>query len=55
MKRVHCFWHENDDYALTSKNWIWAYPGKSAIGKNSYIALPEINNDDISGFRCKFL
>lgn len=51
MKRVHCFWHENDEYTLTSKNWIWTYPGKPAIGKKSYIALPELNNDDISGFR----
>lgn len=25
---IHCFWHNNDDYTLTSKGIIWAYPGK---------------------------
>ena len=50
MEDVHCFWHDSDDYTLTSRNWIWAYPGKAAIGNNSYIALPEIHQQDISGF-----
>ena len=22
------FWHENDDYTLTSNGFVWAYPGK---------------------------
>ena len=33
----NCFWNQNDDYALTSKGYIWVYPGKKLI-KNS-IAL----------------
>lgn len=24
----HCFWHDTDDYTLTSQNYIWTYPGK---------------------------
>lgn len=24
---IHCFWHEEDDYTLTSKGIIWTYPG----------------------------
>ena len=24
----HCFWHENDAYALTNKKKIWTYPGQ---------------------------
>lgn len=27
MKRgIHCFWHETDKVALTSKGFIWKYP-----------------------------
>jgi hypothetical protein len=25
---LNFFWHENDDYTLTSKNYIWTYPDK---------------------------
>jgi hypothetical protein len=24
---LHYFWHETDQYTITSKGWIWAYPG----------------------------
>ena len=41
------FWHEDDTITLTSKNYIWAYPGKQPI-KNSIAVMPEINNDDVS-------
>lgn len=23
-----CFWHQEDDYTLTSNDFIWTYPGK---------------------------
>lgn len=43
---LHYFFHQNDDITLTSKNFIWAYPGLQPI--NSSIAvLPEINNEEI--------
>jgi len=29
MNNVHCFWHQEDDYTLTSQGIIWAYPGKN--------------------------
>ena len=45
---LHYFWHENDTVTLTSKNYIWAYPGKQPI-KNSIAVMPEINNDNVSG------
>jgi hypothetical protein len=41
------FWHQEDDIALTSFNFIWAYPGKQPI-KGSISVMPEINDDDIS-------
>jgi hypothetical protein len=42
---LHYFWHENDQYTLTSKNIIWAYPG-SKLSHNSICVLPERNNID---------
>jgi hypothetical protein len=43
---IHYFWHEEDTIALTSKNYIWAYPGKQPI-KGSIAVLPERDNDDV--------
>jgi len=28
---IHCFYHENDEYTLTSKGIIWSYPGALPI------------------------
>ena len=44
---INYFWHENDTVTLTSKNYIWAYPGKQSI-KNSIAVLPEIYNDNLN-------
>jgi hypothetical protein len=44
---LHYFWHEKDTVTLTSKGFIWAYPGKQPI-KNSIAVLPELNNDMIN-------
>ena len=42
-KELNIFWHQNDDYVLTSKDYIWSYPGKE-ITQNSVVVMPEINN-----------
>lgn len=34
--QLNYFWHQQDDYTLTSQGFIWTYPGKE-IGKNSII------------------
>ena len=39
-KKYHCVWHQDDDFALTSKGFIWTYPGKKITSK-SIIVLPE--------------
>ena len=31
---VHCFWHQGDDYTLTSNGYIWTYPGKLLTTKS---------------------
>ena len=33
------FWHQNDDYTLTSGGHIWTFPNKPIRGKNSIIVL----------------
>ena len=40
------FWHENDTVTLTSKNYIWAFPGITCC--NSIAVLPELTNHDVS-------
>ena len=37
------FWHQEDDYTLTSNGYIWTYPGK-ILTKQSICVLPETTN-----------
>ena len=34
------FWHDTDDYTITSKGFVWAYPGKRIV-KNCIAVMPE--------------
>ena len=36
------FWHQTDKYTLTSKGFIWSYPG-SILSKNSINVMPELS------------
>ena len=38
---MHCFWHQTDDFILTSNNFIWTYPNK-LLHYNSICVLPEL-------------
>jgi hypothetical protein len=38
------FWHQEDDFTLTSKNYIWTYPGKPYTPM-SVIVMPEWNKN----------
>ena len=44
--KIHYFWHQEDDITLTSKGYIWAYPGKQPI-KDSIAVMPELYNDSL--------
>jgi hypothetical protein len=44
---INYFWHQEDTVTLTSKNYIWAYPGKQPI-IGSIAVMPELYNDDVS-------
>ena len=50
------FWHQEDDYTLTSKGYIWTYPGKTYTSK-SIIVMPETivdknNLNDMRRYNC---
>ena len=48
-EKFNFFWHDKDDYNLTSRGYIWAYPGKY-IGTNCVIVMPEWDNEITDGF-----
>jgi hypothetical protein len=43
IKDLNIFWHENDEYTLTSHQYIWTYPAKKT-SENSIIVMPEWND-----------
>lgn len=51
LKELNCtfFWHDNDDYTLTSNGYVWTFPGKKLIA-HSICVLPERGNYDY--FNC---
>ena len=57
-KDIHCFWHQEDDFALTSRGYIWTFPGKDLF-PNSIVVLPELFKiskfSDISGICSDFI
>ena len=38
---LNYFWHDVDDYTLTSFRYIWAYPGKKVVNDKTILVLPE--------------
>ena len=43
-KDFHYFWHEKDEYTLTSKNFIWSFPTMYK-NKNIIAVMPELVTD----------
>lgn len=39
--KTHVFWHQSDDYTLTSQGFIWVYPNKKLVPL-SICCLPEL-------------
>ena len=37
---AHCFWHQSDDVTLTSKGYLWTYPGQ-LLTERSICVKPE--------------
>lgn len=43
--QLNYFWHQEDDYTLTSQRYIWTYPGK-AVTSNAVIVDCDLENLD---------
>jgi len=43
---INYFWHQSDQYVLTSKSFVWVYPNKKLL-KYSICVLPEIGVNGI--------
>lgn len=43
--KAHWFWHQEDDFALTSKGIFWTYPGKR-LCNNSVAVMPELKHHE---------
>ena len=39
---IRCFWHQNDDYTLTSNNLIWTYPEKTICEKTIIVCRNKV-------------
>jgi hypothetical protein len=40
------FWHQTDDYVITSQGYIWAYPGKDLTDR-SVMVMPEWSDPNL--------
>lgn len=38
---MNYFWHNTDDYTITSQGFIWAYPGKESMSDRCVLVMPE--------------
>ncbi len=47
QEEFNYFWHEKDSYTLTSKGYIWAYPGEE-LSPECICVMPEINSSLIT-------
>ena len=45
---AHYFWHQDDKFTITSKGYIWTYPG-NVVGNNSVIVD---NEKKVSDYKC---
>ena len=44
---AHYFWHQEDDYTITSKGFIWTYPGKKLFLKRICVLPEKFNYEKI--------
>ena len=44
---LNYFWHDIDDYTLTSQGYVWAYPGKMPVNDFTVMVLPESHWDNL--------
>lgn len=49
MPDARYFWHQEDDYTLTSNGYIWTYPGKTATSKSIIVLKDKIDLSKYEG------
>lgn len=42
---LHCFFHNTDDYTMTSRGYVWAYPGKPLSSHKCVAVLPQSSDE----------
>lgn len=48
LPHLNYFWHQGDDYTLTSQGYIWTYPGNNTTDKSVIVDLAgSIKYDDV--------
>jgi len=55
LQNLNVFWHENDAHTLTSKGYIWSFPGELTSASNGIMVMPEHANiafDHIHSLSC---
>ena len=48
---IHCFWHQKDDYTLTTNGYIWTYPNKK-LTENSIAMFKDYPIHGLAKFNC---
>ena len=44
---IHCFWHQADNYTMTSSRYIWAYPGQPGGDRTIAVHPHEISEEEV--------
>ena len=44
---IHCFWHQTDNYTMTSSGYIWAYPGQPGGERTIAVHPHEISTEEV--------
>ena len=48
-RKVHCFWHQEDQFTLTSNKYIWTFPNQPVCENSVIVQLePENSNSNFS-------
>jgi len=53
VTNLNYFWHQTDDFTLTSRNNVWCYPGKDVPYTDkirAIVVMPEIHNQNVEGY-----
>lgn len=54
QSNLNYFWHQKDDYTLTSMGFIWTYPGKKVSNNRGVLVMPEWNGcvENLNKYDC---